>query len=123
MDYANAELLAVHEYQPAEEPRVRTVVGWSIMRCNDTRGHWFSIWGVVSKDVGGRPMTEGANLRFTQTSPVKSIEGNVATTQTGSVYTLEGPPSALHWESLEKLGLGKENPLPFTLSELILKAQ
>ena len=111
------EVLAEHTYTPEQDPRTRTVTEWSLSLREDSKGKWFSVCGFVGQDIGGAPRAEGTTHRYTQSSPIKKIEGLVCTTESGSTYTLVGPPSGSHYAMLNALKIDYDlnNPLPKNL--------
>ena len=109
------DVVDTHTYAIGSDPRVRDIAYWSIKFMRDIAGSWVSLCGIVVKDT--RPLAEGANARYTSTSPIALVQGRVVTTDSGSKYTLIGEPLHNYLELLALKGLeyDPENPIPMSL--------
>lgn len=112
--------LVVFPYPPTTCKHIRKVSNWSVNPMKDEKGSWLSLSGfVVEGTLNERPLAEGCSIRATQTSPIRSAIGRVLLTDSGSEYTLIGPPLPGYLSLLEKYGLKYSDEVPVPLELLV----
>ena len=94
----------------------RWITNWNLLTNIHNEGRLIGKVNITSQEV---PLAEGASIRMTETSPIKSINGKDITTSSNSVYHL-GIPSIDFIISCaeQKIAYRAENPLWFIKDRL-----
>lgn len=103
----------VHVYEGGV--RNRQLIEWDIDEGFDGDSKWWRLIGIVQNEVNGRPLSPGATLRMTTSSPIKNFSGRTVYTESGSVYELIGNPNKRFKRRLSLIDevYSPENPLSF----------
>lgn len=105
----------MHVYTSSDPVRNRVLIEWFVIKCRHGQDTWYALCGVVERgDVNERPLAEGANVRWTSTSPIATTNGRVVMTESGSTYALKGEPSSVYYRMLTELGIiyNPDFPIP-----------